>query len=677
MRAIERLSPALIAQIAAGEVVERPASALKELVENSLDAGASELAVHLTEGGIRLIRVEDDGQGIPQDQLTLALTSHATSKIRDLDELEQVRSLGFRGEALASIASIADVRLLARTATADQAWAIRASGGQVDPPEPAARTRGCTITVEELYAHTPARRKFLKSAATEFGHCDEALRRLALARPDVGWKLHHNGRLVRHWAACSLPARISDVMGEAFAQEALPLEVAAGGLVLRGVVGRPAAAKLGRDAQYVYVNGRFVRDRILSHAIRQAYQDVLHHERQPVYVLFLELDPALVDVNVHPAKTEVRFRESGAVHRFVFLAVQRALAATSPGAGGIGLDAGAGSIGLDADADADAGAGAGAGAAAGNGLISGRPGAAGSTGTVGAARQPWPPRQSAWPLQQADTHYAVLFGASDRRPPESVQPLATEGESTALRAPAPWPGAAPAGTPVPAWSDPFASAAGLHDAGAADGPAGQRVAAVTDTAVLPPLGFALAQLHGIYILAQAASGLVIVDMHAAHERVVYERLKASFGEQGLPSQPLLIPRAMAVTALEAAAIEEFAEVFPSLGFELALMGPETAAIRAVPALIDEQASAHLVRELLRELRDFGASRVLTERRDALLAGFACHGAVRANRSLTVPEMNALLRDMERIERADQCNHGRPTWRAVSIADLDKLFMRGE
>ena len=626
MRAIERLSPALIAQIAAGEVVERPASALKELVENSLDAGATELAVHLAEGGIRLIRVEDDGHGIPQDQLLLALTSHATSKIRDLGELEQVRSLGFRGEALASIAAIADVRLLARTADATQAWAVRASGGQIDPPEPAARTQGCTISVEELYAHTPARRKFLKSAATEFGHCDEALRRLALARPDVGWKLHHNGRLIRHWAPCSLPARISDVMGDAFAQDALPLEVAAGGLVLRGVVGRPASAKGGRDAQYAYVNGRFVRDRILSHAIRQAYQDVLHHERHPVYVLFLEMDPALVDVNVHPAKTEVRFRESGAVHRFVFHAVQQALAATSPGAAAPTLPV------VDGLAAAPA------------------------SSQPGSGRPAWPLRQAAWPLQQQDSHYAVLFGAGNAP--------ATAGG----RSPAPWPG-----TPGPVSQPGLAGSA----IGAASGAVTDAAASATSANALPPLGFALAQLHGVYILAQSAQGLVIVDMHAAHERVVYERLKASFGEQGLPSQPLLIARTMAVTPLEAAAIEEFAAVFPSLGFELALIGPETAAIRAVPALVDEQASAHLVRELLRELRDFGASRVLTERRDALLAGFACHGAVRANRQLTVPEMNALLRDMERIERADQCNHGRPTWRAISMADLDKLFMRGE
>ena len=639
MKPIRLLSPALIAQIAAGEVVERPASALKELVENSLDAHARDIAVHLAEGGIRSLRVEDDGHGIPREDLGLALTSHATSKIGSLEDLERVGSLGFRGEALASIAAIADVRVLTRSAGAEQAWTLRASGGYVGEAEPAARTQGCTVTVDELYAHTPARRKFLKTAATEFGHCDESLRRLALARPEVSWKLHHNGRLVRHWAACSLPARISDVMGEAFASEALAIDTEAGGLRLRGVVGRPALARSGRDAQYAYVNGRYVRDRILAHAIRQAYQDVLHHERHPAYVLYLDLDPALVDVNVHPAKTEVRFRDSGAVHRFVFQSVQQALALTSPGGHGAvpdgGADArfvaGASTTGQPALAGMP-GAGASVALRAPAGSRLRAPGQDSAEAWMGGAAPgstpsmlprgantastnsfaPGPARQQTWPMQQPDQHYAVLFGS--RAEPE---------------------------------------------------------------ADLPPLGFALAQLHGIYILAQNAHGLVIVDMHAAHERVVYERLKQSFGEQGLPSQPLLIPRSMAVSALEAAGIEEFQSTLLALGFDLALLSPETAAIRAVPALVDEQASAALIRALLLELRDYGASRVLTERRDALLAGFACHGAVRANRQLTIPEMNALLRDMERIERADQCNHGRPTWRALGIQELDGLFMRGQ
>jgi DNA mismatch repair protein MutL len=622
MRAIEPLAPVLIAQIAAGEVVERPAAALKELVENSLDAGAREISVHLGEGGIRLIRVEDDGHGIPGTQLALALTAHATSKIRSLADLERVASLGFRGEALASIAAIADVRLLARTATDSQGWALRATGGHIGDPEPAARTPGCTVTVEELYAHTPARRKFLKTAATEFGHCDEALRRLALARPEVAWKLSHNGRLLRHWPVCSLPARIADVMGEDFAGAALPLDFDIGGLRLSGVVGRPAAARAGRDAQYAYVNGRFVRDRILAHAIRQAYDDVLHHERQPVYVLYLELDPALVDVNVHPAKTEVRFRDSQAVHRFVYQAVQQALALTSPGAAVNGT--------------------------AGPGAAASEPGGAGTHALAASAgRSPVDPRQSSgwqagrqqtWALRQPDEHYARLFGPA---PASAADQARREGAELAEDF---------APTPV------------------------QATGAQSE---IPPLGFALAQLHGIYILAQNSEGLVIVDMHAAHERVVYERLKSSFGEGGLPSQPLLMPRSMAVTPLEAAAVDEFSLALGLLGFDLALLGPESVAIRSVPVLVDEQASASLIRVLLGELRDYGASRVLTERRDALLAGFACHGAVRAHRSLTVPEMNALLRDMERIERADQCNHGRPTWRQITVRELDQLFLRGQ
>jgi len=601
MKRIQALSPALIAQIAAGEVVERPASALKELIENSLDAGASDISVFLDEGGIRGIRVEDDGHGIAKEDLCLAMTSHATSKIGSLEDLEQVASLGFRGEALASIAAIANVRVLTRTELESQAWSIRASGGRMGEIEPAARTHGCTVIVEDLYAHTPARRKFLKTAATEYGHCDEALARLALARPEVKWTIHHNGRLTRHWPKATLAARVSDVMGEDFAQAALPLDQVIGTLRLYGVVGRPAAAKSSRDGQYAFVNGRYVRDKVLSHAIRQAYQDVLHHEKHPSYVLYLELDPALVDVNVHPAKTEVRFRDSQAIYRFVLHSIQQVLASTSPGASAEGLR-----------------------------------GLAEMNSDVGARTVPqWKPGQQAWTMRQPDTHYEVLFGKAN-------------AESS---------------------HDELAQPRSLH-------PLDERTSN-DEISESPPLGFAIAQLHGIYILAQNAQGLIVVDMHAAHERVVYERLKASYGDQGLPSQPLLLPRSIAITALEAAAVEEFNETLSLLGFDLALLGPQTVAVRSVPLLIDEQASAELIRSLLAELRDYGAGRVLTERRDALLAGFACHGAVRANRQLTLPEMNALLRDMERIDRADQCNHGRPTWRMVPLAELDQWFMRGE
>jgi DNA mismatch repair protein MutL len=593
MERIRALPEALVAQIAAGEVIERPASALKELVENSLDAGASEISVFLEEGGIRLIRIEDNGHGIHRDDLSLALTSHATSKIRSLDDLEGVESLGFRGEALASIASIAEVTLLTRTEGAESGFQLRASGGRWGEIEPAARAVGCTVLVESLYLHTPARRKFLKTAATEFAHCDEMLTRLALSHPEQKWTVHHNNRVLRHWPKTHLAGRIRDVMGDEFAQEALPLDVSYEGLSLKGVIGRPAQARTTRDAQYTFVNGRFVRDKVLQHAIRQAYQDVLHHDRHPAYVLYLEIDPRRVDVNVHPAKTEVRFRDSQAIHRGVFSAVQACLAETSP-------------------------------QAVGEPALGVAPLAASTFAARPITSTPFRWSEQA-PLGMAEpvSHYAVLFGEPSERPRASMDP-----------------------SPV------------LDEQG-------------------PPLGYALGQLQGIYILAQNHAGLVIVDMHAAHERVVYERLKTSFGERGLPAQPLLVPHSFPVTALEAAGIEEFQEALLSLGFEVALIAPEVAAVRSVPTLIDETHTAQMVRELLTEFREYGAARTLTERRDQCLAGLACHGAVRANRELTLTEMNALLRDMERIERADQCNHGRPTWRSITLQEIDRWFMRGQ
>lgn len=590
MNRIEALPEALIAQIAAGEVVERPASALKELVENSIDAGATEISVYLEEGGIRLIRVEDNGQGIHRDDLPLAFASHATSKIRNLDDLEGVLSLGFRGEALASIASVAEVTVLTKTAEADSAYTLSASGGRWGAIAPAARSRGCTVLVESLYLHTPARRKFLKTPATEFGHCEEMLTRLALARPDLKWMIHHNGRILRHWSPSTFAGRIADILGPAFVADAIALEFGLDGAVLKAVIGRPAQAKATRDAQYTFVNGRFVRDKVLQHAIRQAYQDVLHHDRHPAYVIALEIDPKRVDVNVHPAKTEVRFRDSQAIHRFVFHALERALAGTRPDERAPLLYGPEPSV-FSAPARAFSGAG----------------------------------MQTRMAIEEPESHYRLLF--DETRPSSPALP------SSAL--------------------------------------------ASTTSEEGPPLGFAIAQLHGVYILAENKAGLIVVDMHAAHERVVYERLKLSFSERGLPEQPLLVPRTMTVTTLEAAAIEEFKDVLRSLGFELSPLSPGVVSIRSLPVLIDESKSPALIRHLLEELREYGASRVLTERRDALLAGFACHAAVRAHRALTVMEMNALLRDMERIERADQCNHGRPTWRAISLKELDGWFMRGQ
>ena len=588
MSRIARLGDVLIAQIAAGEVVERPASALKELVENALDAGARDIAVTLESGGVQRIRVDDNGNGMAAEDLPLALAPHATSKIRTLEDLETVASLGFRGEALASMAAVAEVEIVSRVQDAAQAFGIRSRGGQIEPVVPAAREPGSTVILSDLFSETPARRKFLKSEGTEYAHCDELLRRLALAFPQVTFRLSHNGRTQRHWPAAERSLRVRSVLGEEFVEAALNLDERAGSLSLQGWVARPTYSRAGRDLQYVFVNGRFVRDKLIAHAVRQAYQDVLHHERQPAYVLFFELAPEGVDVNVHPAKTEVRFRESQAVHRFVFQAVSKRLSATAPG-----REAGMPAFPPPAN-----------------------PGEIYRT-----------PQQQTLGIREPDAFHAALFG-----------PLA------GFRA-------APPGQPET-----------VRDAGSAE---------------VPPLGYALAQLQGVYILAQNAAGLVVVDMHAAHERVLYERLKAAMAQEGLQSQPLLLPCTFRAERGEVAAAEVYADALQAFGFELAVLGPETLAVRALPALLATGDAQALARELLAELSQYGASRLLEERRNELLSSLACHGAVRANRQLTLAEMNALLRDMERIDRADQCNHGRPTWFALSLADLDRLFMRGQ
>jgi DNA mismatch repair protein MutL len=573
---IRVLPDLLISQIAAGEVIERPASALKELLENSLDAGARRIDVDLAQGGVRRIRVADDGGGIPRQELSLALARHATSKIGQLGDLERVATLGFRGEALASIAAVARLTLTSRRRGAPHAWRVTAEAGEVSGPEPAALTEGTTVEVADLYFNTPARRKFLKSEATEYGHCDEMFRRMTLARPDVAFTLAHNGRSQWNLKPADPEARIGAVLGEEFRDASLALEEAAGRLRLSGLAALPAYSRPGRDAQYVFVNGRFVRDRLLAHALREAYRDVLHEERFPAFVLFLELDPELVDVNVHPTKIEVRFREPQAVHRFVFHALERALAA---------------------------------------------------------GRQP-------------------------------------SGAAAPLRAEAPQPARAQGGLglgvaqPVPAYGAAFARALRAEAAPAAEPES-------------PPLGFALAQLQGIYILAQNARGLVVVDMHAAHERVIYEKLKQALELRAMPVQPLLIPVTFRAEPLEVATAEQNSGVLRELGFELAALSPNTLAVRAVPAALQDADAPELARSLLRDLREFGASQALAARRNELLATMACHGAVRARRSLTLPEMNALLREMEATERADQCNHGRPTWFQISLEELDRMFMRGQ
>ena len=587
MPAIRLLPDLLISQIAAGEVVDRPASALKEILENSLDAGATEISTQLADGGIRQIRVADNGGGIGKDDLPLALARHATSKITSLEDLESVSSLGFRGEALASIAAVSHFSLASRAAGSAHAWKIEASGDAISAPEPAALAAGSIVEASDLYFNTPARRKFLRSAQTEYAHSEETFKRLALSRPDTRFLLTHNGRAQWHLQAVSPHERIRAVLGEEFAAASLPVSVESAGLRLHGLAAQPAYSRSSRDAQYFFVNGRFVRDKVLAHAVREAYHDVLHHDRHSAYVLFLELDPALVDANVHPTKIEVRFRDSRGVHQFVFHALEKALSATRAGR-----------------------------------TAGGEPAPAPAPFRVdgGFFRQPAIDLLTNEPA----SFYATLFGAAG-----------TATASLADRASAPLP----------------------QDEG-------------------HPLGFALAQLSGIYVLAQNQYGLVVVDMHAAHERVVYEKLKNALDNDGIPTQQLLIPATMTASALEVATAAENPSTLSRLGFELAVIAPTVLAVRCVPMTLALADSAQLARDVLGEIAEFGGSRVLAERRNEMLSTMACHAAVRANRALTVPEMNALLREMEATERSGQCNHGRPTWFQVTIGELDKMFLRG-
>ncbi|KVU73899.1 DNA mismatch repair protein MutL [Burkholderia ubonensis] len=635
LRAIQPLPDQLISQIAAGEVVERPASVVKELLENALDAGANTLRIVLEEGGVKRISITDDGCGIPPGELPLALMRHATSKIRSLEELEAVATLGFRGEALASIASVAEMFITSRTADAAHATRIDAQTGVLAP---AAGAVGTTIEVRELYFNTPARRKFLKSEQTEFGHCVEMIRRAALARPDVAISVLHNGKAVEHWNATEPTQRVAKILGEGFATAYLPLDERAGPLAVYGCAGLPTASRGRADQQYFFVNGRFVRDKLLTHAVRAAYEDVLHGDRYPSYVLFLDLPPEAVDVNVHPSKIEVRFRDSRSIHQYVFHAVQRALARHA-----------------GASPETTAGGHAAHLAAA--------PGPASFQGTPlgqaasGGSPAPTPSQGSTWlrqarmtqgtlPVAQPLALYDALFGRKD------------SGAST------------PAGTTAVAHDAADAPAAPL--AGFAAAPSLAHTAHDDQ-----PLGFALGQIHGIYVLAQNAHGLVIVDMHAAHERILYEQFKHALADRSVAVQALLLPVSMNATPVEIGTVEEERETLESLGFDLAVLSPTTLAIRAVPALLKDADLQALARAVLADLHAFGGSRVLTERQHELLGTLACHHAVRANRRLTLDEMNALLRQMEATERADQCNHGRPTWYQLTLGDLDRLFMRGQ
>ena len=587
-RPIRELPDELISQIAAGEVVERPASVVRELVDNALDAGASEVVVKLMAGGVRSIVVEDDGVGIPADELPLALRRHATSKIASLNELENVATMGFRGEALAAIASVAELSLASRTAGAAHAQRIDARSGELVP---AARGVGTSVEVRELFFSTPARRKFLKTDATELAHCIEAVRRHALVRPDVGFAVWHEGKLVQQWRRAVAPAqRVREVLGDEFIDESRDVAFDIGPLRISGRAGTPAAARTRADQQYVYVNGRYVRDKLLAHGVRSAYEDVLHGGRQPAYVLFIEIAPDRVDVNVHPTKIEVRFRDSREVHQAVRRAVEAGLA---------------------------------------------------------------PPHAAAVaPVLPQAGSASSSPGFTSPTYPTTYRPLASQGSLGLEQAAVLYAQEAPA-----AWAAPAAPVVAL--------PTGDW-----------PLGKAVAQIGGVFVLAENTQGLVIVDMHAAHERIVYERLKASLGAAAIEAQPLLIPATFAATAQEIATAQSQVDNLLMLGLDISVLSATTLAVRSRPAALAGGDVVELARSVLAELAQYDASSVIQRAQHELLSTMACHGAVRANRQLTLDEMNALLRDMERTERADQCNHGRPTWRQITMKELDALFWRG-
>ncbi|KPB69316.1 DNA mismatch repair endonuclease MutL [Pseudomonas cannabina] len=625
---IELLSPRLANQIAAGEVVERPASVIKELLENSLDSGARRIDVDVEQAGIKLLKVRDDGGGISSDDLPLALARHATSKIRDLEDLERVMSLGFRGEALASISSVARLTLTSRTRDADQAWQVETEGRDMAPRvQPAAHPVGTSVEVRDLFFNTPARRKFLKAEKTEFDHLQEVIKRMALARFDVAFHLRHNGKTVLslHEAHddTAKARRISAICGPGFLEQALPIEIERNGLHLWGWVGLPTFSRSQADLQYFFVNGRAVRDKLVAHAVRQAYRDVLFNGRHPTFVLFFEVDPAAVDVNVHPTKHEVRFRDGRMVHDFLYGTLHRALGDVRP----------ENQLG----------------------------------GSVPVAVEPRPTGPE-----------AGEFG------PQGEMRLANnvleqpQGEAFAR----PAGGGAGSGyqyqySPRPTTGVPVAEAQSAYREFFAPLPSAAPSSLPGSESDIPPLGYALAQLKGIYILAENAQGLVLVDMHAAHERIMYERLKIAMANEGLSGQPLLVPESLAVSQREADCAEEHIATFQRLGFELQRLGPETLAIRQIPALLKQAEANRLVSDVLADLMEYGTSDRVQAHMNELLGTMACHGAIRANRRLAIPEMNALLRDMENTERSGQCNHGRPTWTQMGLSDLDKLFLRGQ
>ena len=604
---IHALSTQVSNQIAAGEVVERPASVVKELLENALDAGADKIELDVEQGGIKLIRIRDNGCGIYKDDLALALSRHATSKVTSSEDLEGVATLGFRGEALPSISSVSRLKISSRTFDDDSGWSIEGDGSEVMvEPQPVAHPQGTTVEIRDLFYNTPARRKFLRTDKTEFNHLDEVVKRIALSRFDVNLNLRHNNKLVKSYRAATDQAsheqRVAAVCGAGFIEHGISIDFEAAGLRLWGWIAEPAFSRSQADQQYFFVNGRVVRDKLVSHAIRQAYQDVLFHGRHPAYVLYLDIDPVLVDVNVHPTKHEVRFREGRLVHDFLFRSIHQGLAAVRPG---------------------------------------------------------------------------------ENRPEIVEQPLNSEGAGVPL-ASLSSSGATPAShfhsqsqqrMPLKV-GEQMSAYAQLHPSYTTSA-AGMSVMPAVEEGETPPLGYALAQLHGVYILAQNESGMVIVDMHAAHERITYERMKQSMQGEGIKSQPLLVPINMAVSEREARLVEEQQSLFTEIGFELSSSGPQSVIIRQLPTILKEANAEQLVRDLLADLLMHGVTHRVENEINEILATMACHGSVRANRQLSIPEMNALLRDMEQTERSGQCNHGRPTWTQFSMGELDKLFLRGQ
>lgn len=643
MSEISLLSPRLANQIAAGEVVERPASVIKEVLENSLDAGATQLDVEIEAGGVKLMRVRDNGLGIAQDDLALALARHATSKIQDLDDLEAVATLGFRGEALASISSVSRLELTSRHHRAEHAWTVKAEGRDMQTQVvPAAHPVGTTVEVRDLFFNTPARRKFLRKDNTEYGRVEDVLKRLALSRFGVGFSLKNNGRVVHSWRPADSQAeqerRVAQICGPAFMSSTVHVDIERAGLRLWGWVALPTFSRSQADLQHFFVNGRAIKDKLVTHAVRQAYQDVLYHGRHPAYVLYLEVDPATVDVNVHPTKHEVRFRDGRLVHDFIFRSLHKALADVRPEAGTA-------------------------------------PTTAAATGVVPSIEEQAQPQpsQSALDLNPAQRTAQPMY---------TQQPAYNAGAEVGSngfesRGYAPKPVNLDAAMPV---NEQIAAYAHLTQNPLPQNQSGQPASlnelAAGDSTV-PPLGFAIAQLKGIYILAENANGLIVVDTHAAHERITYESMKVQCAANGIQSQPLLVPQSLAVSEKEANYAEENTSLFSQLGFEIQRAGPESLVIKQVPVMLNRADVEVLVRDVLSDLIEFGMSERIQHKMNEILGTMACHGSVRANRKLTIPEMNALLRDMEATERSGQCNHGRPTWTQLTLHELDSLFMRGQ